>query len=85
MIGENAALRTGEIQGSGAADAEVARWRGEAIKQSGALAEFKRLAVDAGVLGVLLLALWFVWRNGPHIGELGFIRGILRGLAKTGG
>lgn len=34
LFGENASLRTGELQGGGAADREAERWRGEALYQN---------------------------------------------------
>lgn len=84
LIGENAGLRTGEIQGRGAADDEVARWRGEAVKTAGAFDWFKRFVSGVALFAAGIVALWFIWRNGNHIQDLGWFKGILRGLRKGG-
>ncbi len=42
-VGENAELRSGTLQGSGAADKEADRWRGEAIRKTGLADELTRL------------------------------------------
>lgn len=64
MIGENAALRSGEIQGSGAADREAARWRDEAFRQgdiaTSAWLFLKRCALLSALYFLFLRREWVI-------------------------
>lgn len=80
LIGEDASLRSGELQGSGAADVDAVRWRGEAIKQAGALDEFRKWIHEAVLVGIAGFILWFVWRNRLNIGDMGWLKGVWHGI-----
>lgn len=80
LIGENADLRTGTIQGEGAADQEVARWRGEAIKTSSAFDDFRQFVRKAASLAAALAAGWFLYRNRANIADMGLFKGLWHGF-----
>lgn len=80
LIGEDASLRSGELQGNGAADMDAVRWRGEAIKQAGALDQLRGLIHEIALLGAALFVLWFCWRNRLNIGDMGWLKGVWHGI-----
>lgn len=87
LIGEDASLRSGELQGNGAADMEAKRWRERAIQAESATGSvasafeaFKKFVHEATIASAAALILWLVWRNRIHIGEQGWIRGLWHGL-----
>ena len=84
QVEENAALRSGEIQGEGARNMEEKRWKGltasewsdRAYAAADAEAWLSKILkwVVVGVVG------WLFWRNRHNIRDRGLVKGLAHGL-----
>lgn len=79
-VDENAQLRSGELQGEGAGDKEIARWRGIAATKATAYDGLKAWALRIAVAWGVFMAIKYLYPRSRSARNLwGGLRGLLLG------
>lgn len=80
LMGENVSLRSGELQGEGAGDKEIARWRGIAATKATAYDGLKAWALRIAVAWGVFMAIKYLYPQSRSARNLwGGLRGLLAG------
>lgn len=82
-LGENSELRSGSLQGEGALERELERWKGRAVAAEGARSFMQKSKESLmSILQIAAIAAlgWFVWRNRANIKTMGVTKGLWHGI-----